>query len=127
MKKIAITMGDPAGIGPEIILKSLSELDCSNLLLIGNREIFSRVEKFSGYSLPQNIEFFNIEYDISKIVGGIENSHSGELAYRCLNKACELISDRCDRCEALHECNNSHWCSFDTVIRFIEYANKHNI
>lgn len=43
------------------------------------------------------------------------------------NKACELVSDRCDRCEALHECNNSHWCSFDTVIRFIEYANKYNI
>lgn len=43
------------------------------------------------------------------------------------SKACEMVRDNCDNCEALHECNNRHWCSFDTVIRFIEYANKHGL
>ena len=92
MNKIAITMGDPAGIGPEIILKSLAELDCSNLLLIGNRDIFTRIEKICGLSLHQNINFCNVGYDVSNIILGTENLHSGELAYLCLSKACELIN-----------------------------------
>ena len=41
------------------------------------------------------------------------------------NKACELANDNCNRCEAMHEYNNRHLCSFDTVIRFIEYVNEY--
>ncbi len=39
---IALTMGDPGGIGPEIILKSLKEIDLSKslLMLIGAEEVF---------------------------------------------------------------------------------------
>ena len=36
------------------------------------------------------------------------------------NKACELAKDNCERCEAQQE----YYCCFDTVIRFIEYANN---
>lgn len=43
------------------------------------------------------------------------------------NKACELAKNDCSKCEALHECNGKQWCSFDTVNRFIEYANKHRL
>ena len=43
------------------------------------------------------------------------------------NKACELIGNDCTKCEANYVCNNNQWCCFDTVIRFIEYANKYNI
>jgi hypothetical protein len=42
-------------------------------------------------------------------------------------KACELVGNDCNKCESLHECNGKQWCSFDTVTRFIEYANTHNI
>lgn len=42
------------------------------------------------------------------------------------DKACELIGNDCTKCEAMYVCNNQ-WCCFDTVIRFIEYANKYNI
>lgn len=91
MGKIAVTMGDPAGIGAEIILKSLNELsDTSKLLLIGNREIFSRTEKISDIKLPKAVEFIDIPFDTSKIINGTENEYSGELSYFCLKKACEL-------------------------------------
>ena len=59
MQKIAITMGDPAGIGPEIILKALQYVDVSNLLLIGNRDVLEKNEKICGIKLPENLEFFN--------------------------------------------------------------------
>lgn len=94
MKKIAITMGDAAGIGAEIILKALKHLDdVSNLLIVGNIDIFKKVENICGLNLPSNIEFFNIEYDTNKIKPQLENKYSGELAYLTLKKACEFVNN----------------------------------
>lgn len=93
MKKIAITMGDPAGIGPEIILKSLPKIDSSKILLIGNNKIFTRLENLYNLKIPKTIEFYNIEYDVSNIQPAIENKNTGELAYLCLKKACDLVID----------------------------------
>ena len=43
------------------------------------------------------------------------------------NKACEVARHKCDKCEAAQEYNGKLWCAFDTVNRFIEYANKHRL
>lgn len=43
------------------------------------------------------------------------------------NKACELIKGNCEKCEAMYKYCDKQWCCFDTVNRFIEYANKHGI
>ena len=93
MNKIAITMGDPAGIGPEIILKALShpDIDPQMFCIIGNREIFVREEKQTGANLPENINFIDIPFDISKIKTGHESSDSGELSYLCLERACKMV------------------------------------
>ena len=40
------------------------------------------------------------------------------------NKACCMIRSNCDKCEAMYKHNGKQYCQFDTVIRFIEYANK---
>ena len=52
-KKIAITIGDPAGIGPEIIIKALNALKFDNdrFILIGNKEIFNKTAKKTGFSI----------------------------------------------------------------------------
>lgn len=42
-------------------------------------------------------------------------------------KACEITGNNCDKCEALHEYHGEQYCAFDTVVRFIEYANKHRL
>ena len=93
LPKIAITMGDAAGIGPEIIIKALQYVDVSRLLLIGNRDVFNKNEEILGIYLPENLEFLNIDYDISKIICGKENAYSGELAYLALKKACDLAKE----------------------------------
>ena len=60
MKKIAVTMGDAAGIGPEIILKAFNEIsDVSHFVLIGNREIFKINEEICGKKLPENLDFID--------------------------------------------------------------------
>ncbi len=46
--KIGITMGDPAGIGPEVVLKSLSDPGLSSLyqpILIGVPQVFEKVSE----------------------------------------------------------------------------------
>jgi 4-hydroxythreonine-4-phosphate dehydrogenase len=52
---LAITMGDPAGIGPEIVLKALARLDVferSRPLVVGDRRILERAACWLGQS-PQ--------------------------------------------------------------------------
>lgn len=42
------------------------------------------------------------------------------------DKACELVGNRCDRCEAGQEYRGNPTCSFDTVSRFIEWEGIYN-
>ncbi len=60
MRKLLITMGDPAGIGPEIICRSIAELDQQrreNLIVIGTLDILERARKVTGVDLHFAPEF----------------------------------------------------------------------
>ena len=51
MNKIAITMGDPSGVGPEIIVSLLSNLNndqLNELVIIGNVEILNQANNLLG-------------------------------------------------------------------------------
>ena len=52
-KNIAILLGDPSGIGPELISKLLSqnELNESNIVIIGEKNILENGHKISGNSV----------------------------------------------------------------------------
>ena len=51
---LAITMGDPSGIGPEIILKSIVETKLNNFLVFGDSLIFDSLIKSHGLPLTIN-------------------------------------------------------------------------
>ena len=54
-KKLAITMGDPAGVGPEVCLMLLQEvksLPSVNLIIYGDHTILERVASATGLPLP---------------------------------------------------------------------------
>lgn len=92
-KKIAITIGDPAGIGPEIILKALDYINNHDkkFLLIGNKEIFYREAAKTSTKLD-NIEIIDITCDIENIHTGISSIESGKLSYLALEMACNLAN-----------------------------------
>jgi len=49
---IAISMGDPAGIGPEIILKALQDdalAAKADWIIVGNRSVWIRPGKFAEF------------------------------------------------------------------------------
>ncbi len=105
-KRIGITMGDPAGIGPEIIVKTLlemSERDRSNSVVIGNLPRLERANDLLGAKLvfEENLDVKNGVVPVayvettgeSDIVDGQVTAASGEAAYRYVEKAVRLNLD----------------------------------
>ncbi|MCQ2957689.1 MAG: 4-hydroxythreonine-4-phosphate dehydrogenase PdxA [Candidatus Gastranaerophilales bacterium] len=94
MNKILVKMGDAEGIGVEIILKSFQHIkEPEKFILIGNKDIFQKAENQFNLKLPSDLEFINIDYDADNIKTGIESKYSGELAYLCLKKACDMVNN----------------------------------
>ena len=67
-KNIAILLGDPSGIGPELISKLLSqnELNESNIVIIGEKNILENGHKISGNSIKLKYveKFEDINFEI---------------------------------------------------------------
>ena len=51
---VALTLGDPAGIGPELIAKLLAEADLTkaNVVLVGDRWLWDQAKALTGLSIP---------------------------------------------------------------------------
>ncbi|MEP7076492.1 MAG: 4-hydroxythreonine-4-phosphate dehydrogenase PdxA [Acidobacteriota bacterium] len=95
---IAITMGDPAGIGPEIVLKCLTEGDIATVcspLIIGDVELLERTAdqvgidrvNFEEKIVPFTVDLANVPTDV---IPGIESSTTGKSSAEYIEKAVEL-------------------------------------
>lgn len=86
MPKIAITTGDPNGIGAEITIKALNKLDlpAEDVVLISNKKIldyYGKVEKdYEIVEIP-----FNSEIEPGKV-----SAECGEFSFQSVKKACEI-------------------------------------
>jgi len=107
-KIIAVTMGDPAGIGPEIIIKSLAEgeLSGSPVVVIGCAKTFERILSLGivpsadirvienvcdAYFSPNVINIIDEPLaDPQSLNPGVVQAQAGDLAYRCIKRATEL-------------------------------------
>ena len=87
MNKIAITTGDPNGIGAEITIKALNYLDLpqDKVVLVSNH----RVLDFYG-QLNNNYEIIEIPYKDEDITPGEITSKAGEFSFQSLKKVCEI-------------------------------------
>jgi 4-phospho-D-threonate 3-dehydrogenase / 4-phospho-D-erythronate 3-dehydrogenase len=96
-------MGDPAGIGPEIIVATLGEMSDearSQSAVIGNLDLLRRADVLRGTSLKfvEGVEASNgavpvihvATKDQDTIADGKESAAAGEAAYRYVEKAVEL-------------------------------------
>ena len=105
--RIGITMGDPAGIGPEIIVKTLQEMlpeDRSRVVVIGNIDVLERASRLIGKGLIFSDSFTVDKGSIPVVhvqtagVASIKDGHlsasAGEAAFRFVEKAAELSLDK---------------------------------
>lgn len=86
MRKIAITTGDPNGIGAEITIKALNKLGLNpdNIVLVSNKKILD----FYG-KLDKEYEIIEIPFN-SEIKVGEVTKESGEFSFQSVKKACEI-------------------------------------
>ena len=84
--KIAITTGDPNGIGAEITIKALKKLDlpADKILLVSNHKVLD----FYG-KLDKNYEVIEIPFN-SEINAGMVTKEGGEFSFQSLKKVCEM-------------------------------------
>lgn len=111
-KIVAITMGDPAGIGPEIIVKSLQSDVLKNVkaIVIGSAELLKKqlsMQLFSNVKINVIKKVTEAEFtegiiniidiplaDIEALKPGEIQPQAGDLAYRCVAKATELALNK---------------------------------
>lgn len=92
MARIAVTMGDPAGIGPEICLKALSDpamREAAEFVLVGSGELLRRCAATVGLRWPE-VEVAEIEAPTGSIVPGVVSAAAGAAAYETIRRACAL-------------------------------------
>jgi len=105
---IAITMGDPAGIGPEIIARALGEAEvrtCCNPVVIGDPEILARAVELVGSGLSivivpkaagvtTNPSTLNVvsagELPAGTLMPGTLDARWGESAAACCRRSVEM-------------------------------------
>ena len=105
--RIGITMGDPAGIGPEIIVKTLQEMlpeARSRSVVIGNIDLLERASRLINagltFSDSLSVELGNVPVvhvqtaGAESIKDGQLSASAGEAAYRFVEKAVELSLDK---------------------------------
>ena len=84
--KIAITTGDPNGIGAEITIKALNLLNIppKDIVLISNTKVLNTYGQ-----LNNNYELIEIDYP-EKIIPGEIGANAGDFSFQLLKKACEI-------------------------------------
>lgn len=109
---IAVTMGDPAGIGPEIVAKSIADkatYDVARCIVIGDKKVMEKAIEIFGADLKVNvvespadgdysygvlnmIDLDNI--DMSRFEYGKINAMCGQAAFDYIKKSIEITMDK---------------------------------
>ena len=98
--RLAVTLGDPAGIGPEVVLKALAEpeviQDC-DIMVVGSRSLleerYTQLQKQQGKEPlrdPAQLSILDVQPDIStktQIAIGTGNAASGEVSFAYMETA----------------------------------------
>ena len=97
MKKpvVLIPMGDPAGIGPEIVVKALADeqiqqsADCT---VIGDRSVLEKAASLCGCPVPSKIiDLHNMPAE--NLVPGKVSAECGKAAYQYIEKSIQMALD----------------------------------
>jgi len=107
--RIGITMGDPAGIGPEVVLKAVAEEEVQSVcvpVIIGNAQVLTHNARTldlqcgyeivrQGEKIPANIDapiIFHLDNLSGYIEPGIESGDAGKAAASYIEASVELCA-----------------------------------
>lgn len=99
LSRIAITLGDPAGIGPEVVLKALADVplqQAATITIVGHRRWLEQSYQSVRSRHPEipladpetlNVLEVPVDADLQQVTPGQESFVSGELSFRYLEAA----------------------------------------
>ncbi|MEM0139108.1 MAG: 4-hydroxythreonine-4-phosphate dehydrogenase PdxA [Ferroplasma sp.] len=97
MLNIGITLGDPAGIGPEIVAKALYSMNRRDfkVTIFGDEDNFQQVLKSCGlnYETVKNYNFINTGNGQTVEMGKL-TSYSGSIAYKNIELAVQFAAEK---------------------------------
>ena len=101
--RLAVTLGDPAGVGPELVLRLLADEQLAaqcQLVVYGNETIAMRVAEaarlsFFSQGSPHGHEWVNIPFpEATTIAPGLVQEACGRQALACIEYATRDVSDK---------------------------------
>lgn len=102
--RLAIALGDPAGIGPELVLKSLKPEDCDRVSVFGSRQVLQKMyERLRSLGLevidPARLNVVEVGVDpalVDSVQWGVGSVASGEIGFQALSMAIDhALSGSC--------------------------------
>ena len=93
--RIAVTMGDPAGVGAEVAIKALADPEVASLAawhIVGDEKVLDRAGRITGLELDKAVEVVNPGPNFS------EAPAFGELSARCGEAAVTYIKGATESC-----------------------------
>jgi len=93
MTHLLLTMGDPAGIGPEVVLKTLaSPLPKARITVIGDRAWLERLNRNLRLPVPwKRIHWVDLANLSGRIRPGRVQAEAGRAAFEYLEVACQIL------------------------------------
>lgn len=106
---VAITMGDPLGIGPEIVIKSMAHIEVFEVckpIIVGSRSILKKAAELQN--LVETYE--KVEESIVDVYTeeNITQKAAGKAAFEYINKAVSLCMDKRTDAIATAPINKEH-------------------
>ncbi len=105
--RLAITMGDPAGVGPEIILKLFKDTPPANCVVYGDPDWLAQTARMLGYELvieslgspnaPLSLQTLPVYRACDAVPSDLSLGHvsaiAGKVAYQCVKSAIDDALD----------------------------------
>lgn len=102
LPRIAVTIGDPAGIGPEVVLKELADPATAGLArwtVVGDTSVLRDAESRYSLTLPKRAEWLGLDRLASANVQlGVSSAACGRAAVEYVRRATEAVPCRQGGC-----------------------------
>lgn len=98
---IGITMGDPAGVGPEVSVKAVAEMSAAERAqtrIYGNRKILAKACLAAGVTLDLDQVVVDLPIEGDELAWGKLDPRAGDAAFRFIEKAVRDATDKSIGC-----------------------------
>ena len=93
-----VTMGDPAGVGPELACQLAKQFGPEQVAVVGVRPILERVAKQLNLPLPKHIEDIDLSASsqrmLASLAPGSFNAATGAIAWECIEAGIRLVQQQ---------------------------------